>query len=269
MADEHNAQTIAAGRMDGWRARLLAQRPVVNVWAGQEMGRVADIVFDPELRQVSGLLLDSAGRGRALGDLARRAFGGTLGLTYIELERIIALNADVVTVDLQAAVSGSGRARLPRPRLGAVLGFSVVTILGQRLGRLADLLLDAEGRRILAYLVESEAGPNGGDQARRQVATATRSHDLEWPEVTAPDTSTAPEVGEVTSRTVPASQDVRVGRDLIIVASGSGAGAADDSASGEPQIVHLPGVAGGTGDDADAPTRQRWESDAPTEQRHR
>ena len=44
-------------RADGWHATDLAHLPVVNVPAGQVLGEVADVVFDPATSRVIGLLV--------------------------------------------------------------------------------------------------------------------------------------------------------------------------------------------------------------------
>src|SRR5579859_4159328 len=92
--------TAERDRTEGWRAQLLAHRPIVDVRQVAQMGTVADIVFDPMASQIAGILVQPARPEAALLGMARRAFGGALGLTFVPVERVIALNGDVVTVDL-------------------------------------------------------------------------------------------------------------------------------------------------------------------------
>lgn len=266
MVDDPNARPVHPGSADGWRATLLAHRPVVNVRLGEEIGHVADIVFDPETRQVSGLLLEPSGRERAVSEMARRVLGGTFGLTYVDRERVISLNADVVTADLEAAPPSSDRAAVQRTRLSAVLGFAVVTMRGRKLGQLADLLLDHAGRHILAYLVEPDAGAGSGNHIRARGIISTRAPTLERPEAPAAGTPQATTPGPAASLTIPASREVRFGRDLIIVAGNAGAGAPDGGPSGARHTAAMPDDAAPGGDVPDASTHHHEQADTPTEQ---
>lgn len=272
MTDDITASTRRNGSADGWRATLLARRQVVNVRLGHEMGRVVDIVFDPDARQICGLLFEPAGRESAFGEFARRAFGGSFGLTYVGVDHIIALDADVVTVDLDPAEPPSARSSTPHPRLSAVLGFAVVTIQGRWLGRLADLLLDATGRHVLAYLVAPETRAGVRDRVSLQRVAAPQalrdSDGTEDGSAEAPNASDASAPPTAAPLVIPASEDVRVGRDLIIVAGRPDIGTPTHGAAvthhGTPRLDDAERAA----NNSNAPTWQRWESDAPTEQVH-
>ncbi|HEX9058366.1 MAG TPA: PRC-barrel domain-containing protein [Ktedonobacterales bacterium] len=233
MAENNRTQAGTPAQPNMLRATHLAHRPVVNVHLGQNLGEVADIVFDPVERQVAGLLVQTERRDRAVFEMARRAFGGTMGLTYVDLEHVMALNADVVTVDMDQGAQPRPHLKAPLPRLSAVLGFAVVSIEGQRLGHFVDLALDPTGRRIVGYVVEPTTGTT-----EPSVGTSAPA---------ASETAGAPPM------VISAEQDVRVGRDLMVVA-GRSDGPRTNLARREQ------------GDIADAPTWQPWESNAPTEE---
>jgi sporulation protein YlmC with PRC-barrel domain len=143
----------------GWQASRLIHRPVVHARLVARAGEVVDVVFSAEGRQVVGLLVGSAGAESGLLELLRRLLGGDFGLTFVPVERVLALAGDVVMVDTDAAHGGELlRALMPipirhLPRLRTSSDFAVLTMQGQRLGRFADLLLDATGRRIMGYVV--------------------------------------------------------------------------------------------------------------------
>lgn len=261
----------------GWRATYLARQPVVNVNGGHTLGEVADLVFDPGTSTLAGLLVAPTGHGASLLEVARRAFGGSMGLTYVDLAHVLALNADVVTVDLGEKPAASPRG--PLPRLSAVVGFSVITLHGRRLGHLVDLLLDAEGRRILGYLIAPPtAAPGGTVQPAPPLSDAS---DGDLPEMvhvepaepaTTPAASLAPSAPQLIA--VASDQNIRVGRDLIIV---TGTQATDQPTvpgahQGETPFAlrrqaSQPGASAGAQPVQDSGW-QVYEPDAPTEQIH-
>jgi sporulation protein YlmC with PRC-barrel domain len=250
--------TAAQPQHDDWRASLLARRPVVDVRRVEQMGSVADLVFDPHGRQLTGLLLQRPGPEVALVEVARRALGGAFGLTYVPIEQVIALAGDAVTMDSSRASWAHDEPAAPLPRLSKVTGFAVVTIRGQRLGRLVDLLLDADGRRITGYLVE----PGGRGVAPQRMADAwsrlVALLDESGPHASA---TQVPPAGESppAEHVVPAKMDVRVGRNLVIVADPAppGAGASSD----EWTASQNEGA-----QESSAARWEPWEADAPTEQ---
>jgi sporulation protein YlmC with PRC-barrel domain len=198
----------------GWRATSLAHQLVVNVNGGQSLGEVGDLVFDPGTATVAGLLVAVRGHNASLLEVARRAFGGTMGLTYVDLDHVVSLNSDVVTVDVGDNLAAPPRG--PLPRLSGIMRFDVITLHGKRLGQLADLLLDHDGRRVVGYLVSP---PDARTDAAPQVAQPP-TEDL--PEVVSVEPETTPAASIAPSSrpllVVGSDQGVRIGRDLIIVA---------------------------------------------------
>jgi sporulation protein YlmC with PRC-barrel domain len=252
-------------RTEGWRAQLLAHRPIVNVRQVEQMGTVADIVFDPQSSQLAGVLVQPARPEAALLGMARRAFGGALGLTFVAADHVIALNGEVVTVDLEEGSAGRQEPLGPLPRVSKIWGFAVVTTRGQRLGRFIDLLLDEEGRHIVGYLVE----PGGRGAAPRRDPEARPTPERTPTDAVPHETGIveAP-AGEPASNlvVVSASPNVRVGRDLIVVAEHGGL---QRPAWGTAASSYAPPWSA----DADQPTEASrtpaWyhhEADAPTEQ---
>lgn len=202
----------------GWYISQLWRRPVVDVRAIERLGQVADIVFDAASRRILGVRIERESQEHPVVEAARRALAGAIGATYISSARIIALHEDVVTVDLQRTSAADERLEA-YPHLSHVQGFAVLTLAGKRLGRLMDIQVDEEGRRILSYLVQ----PGGHGVARS--GTSLRPRRLyAWHQALAnmdaalgptavhdPDASS--EQGAII---IPATHDVRVGRDLII-----------------------------------------------------
>lgn len=256
---------LEPGRTEGWRAQLLAHRPVVNVRQGEQMGTVADIVFDPQSSQIAGVLIQPARPEAALLGMARRAFGGGPGLTFVAADHVIALNGEVVTVDLEEGSAGRQTPLGPLPRVSKIWGFAVVTTRGQRLGRFIDLLLDEEGRRIVGYLVE----PGGRGAAPHRGPEPSSATEHAAAEAVPQETGVveAP-AGEPTSPlvVVTASPNVRVGRDLIVVAEPSGL---QPPAWGIAASSYAPPWSADGDQPTEASRTPAWyhhEADAPTEQ---
>lgn len=264
---EWTARGEAAGATGGsWQASELIRRPVVDVRLGHHLGDVGDIVFDPAARRIAGLLVQGRGRKPAVLQAARRAFGGTSGLTFMDVERIISLHADVVTVLAEAETDGRPRAGNPIPRLSAYLDFAVISIQGRRLGRFADLLLAPNGRSIVGYLMRPPEGAahgvvdaEAGAAAQHVSQPAAPAVAPEGAEAAPHDTAASPAPALLM---IPADQDVRFGRDLIVVAG------RHDAAPLESPVVEPRSAAPESDDIADAPTWNRWQSEAPTEQVH-
>lgn len=257
---------------DGWRATYLAHQPVVDVNGGESLGEVADLVFDPTTSTIAGLLVSANGRNGSLLEAARRAFGGSIGLTYIALDHIIALNSDVVTID--QGENQSTAPRDPLPRLSAVLKFDVITIRGKRLGQLEDLLLDPDGRRIVGYLVAQPVAPARASDEATPASPQPEAGDLPETVRVEPATTLASPSAPSTPHfiVVASDQGVRVGRDLIIVAGAT----TGDRSLGTPFALRRASqsaasvAAGQPGAGLVADTGwQVYEPDAPTQEIHR
>jgi hypothetical protein len=153
--------------------------------------------------------------------------------------------------------------------------FEVITLRGKRLGHLADLLLDPEGRRIVAYLV---APPTAAADSASPPAPAQLSADTfgNLPETVAGEPNSTPaashEPASAPLLVVASDEGVRVGRDLIIVA---GHVHDDTTTSHMDTPRHSPFMVsrslGADGSHAHepappAPDRLIYDPDAPTEQ---
>jgi len=205
--EEHQQPTLPATAGRGWRASRLLRRPVVNVRGVVEIGRVSDVVFDPENSRLAGLVVDTAPADGMLATVARRAFAGP-NADYIPVERIVALNGDVATVDVEPGQL----ARMGRlPRLSRVRDLLVITLHGMGLGRMVDLLLDESGAVVTGYLI------NPSRKAARTIPTAepAETEDVAASDTAAPAESSAPLPAHL--RIIPASPRVRFGPALILV----------------------------------------------------
>jgi sporulation protein YlmC with PRC-barrel domain len=217
--------TVAPAPMQEWRASHLFHRPVVHAMRVEHLGEVADVAFDPESCELTGLLVGPPGPEGNVLDMVRKAVGRDLGLTFVPAAQILALNGDVVMVEAGRAHSSrmagfvsAGRATR-WPQLRQIQGFAVVTVQGHRLGRLVDLVLDASGRRVTGYLITPVAPAQRPPQpAGRPFLSAKRARGSGGRE---PDTRAAEPASAPASSSnllvVPASAHVRVGRDLIAV----------------------------------------------------
>ena len=205
--EEHQQPTLPATAGRGWRASRLLRRPVVNVRGVAQIGRVSDVVFDPENSRLAGLVIDTTAADGRLATFARRAFTAPVP-DYIPVERIVALNGDMATVDVE-----SGQlARMGRlPRLSRVRDLLVITLHGMGLGRMVDLLLDESGAVVTGYLI------NPSRKAARTIPTAepAETEHVAASDTAAPAESSAPLPAHL--RIIPASPRVRFGPALILV----------------------------------------------------
>ena len=209
MAGEHYEElqqpTLPAAAGRGWRASRLLRRPVVNVRGVAEIGRVSDVVFDPENSRLAGLVIDTAAADSRLASFARRAFTAP-SPEYIPVERIVALNGDVATVDVEPGQL----ARTERlPRLSRVRDLLIITLHGMGLGRLVDLLLDESGALVTGYLI------NPSRTAMRMMPVSEPAEAEDVADTAAPAEASAPLPTHL--RIVPASPRVRFGPSLIMV----------------------------------------------------
>ncbi|HEV2236409.1 MAG TPA: PRC-barrel domain-containing protein [Ktedonobacterales bacterium] len=220
MREEAEAAAVAEPESQaGWFISQLWRRPVVDVRAIERLGQVADIVFDAPSRRILGVRIERETQEHPVVEVARRALAGAIGASYISAAQIIALHKDAVTVDLERPTE-SGERLESYPHLSHVQGFAVLTLAGKRLGRLVDIRVDDEGRRILSYLVQ----PGGHGVARNDMSLRPRRLYAWHQSLTAPEDGAGPPAARdpgasngQTAIAIAATHEVRVGRDLIIV----------------------------------------------------
>jgi uncharacterized protein YrrD len=144
------------------QAKELRGRTVVDVDSAAKLGQVDDLALDPVARRVAGIVVS---RGAAL-------LGGRDSLT-IPAPAINAFGDDAVTVYGANTVGGADFTSLPR--LSKLLGRTVISEAGRKLGAVGDVLFEPEDGRIVGYVldtphqaggfVESLFGARGGNQA--------------------------------------------------------------------------------------------------------
>jgi sporulation protein YlmC with PRC-barrel domain len=219
MREDAAAPTPESEAEAGWFISQLWRRPVVNVRAIERLGQVADIVFDAATQRILGVRIERETQEHPVVEVARRALTGAIRATYISAPQIVALHEDVVTVDPQRAAE-SGERLEGRPHLSHVQGFAVLTLSGKRLGRLVDIRVDGTGRRILSYLVQ----PGGHGVARSDMSLRPRRLYAWHQALLSGDEGAGPQAAREHTDSadhpvlvIPATHEVRVGRDLIIV----------------------------------------------------
>lgn len=205
------SQPRAAGRAASWPASRLLRRPVVHVRVVAQVGEVVDVVFSPERRQLVGLLIGSAGAEGGLLETLRRVLGMDLGLRFVPIQRVLALSGDVVMIDMEPGEQPILPDRRHLPRLRLACGYAVITMQGQRLGRLADLQLDAEGRRLAGYVVERVSASQAAAPAVLAMGAPTNT--TAPPPVPGPAPVSTPNSSRFM---IPARLRVRFGHRLIV-----------------------------------------------------
>lgn len=220
-----------------WRASLLLHRQVVNTRTVEVIGSVVDVVFRPDTCRLAAIALVGPEEDRAVSSVARRMLGGNpRNLMYIPVERIVALNDDVVTVEYDLAHPAAGGPFTRLPHLSQIDHLPVVTLHGMRLGKMVDVLLDYRGGTITGYLITpTRRGatvtlrPDDHDDLRHddagtlpmEVFEGTAGLSTEAADEYPPEEGARPpslsEPLPNTLRIIPASPRVRVGRALILV----------------------------------------------------
>lgn len=187
-----------------WLASRLLRRQVVDVSAAEPVGRVVDLVFDPQSCQVMGLVIQPADEQRGLFAPVGRLFGRGRAAATVGLDHVISMDGDVVMLNTNPFRLTPSREMEQMPRLNAICEMAILTMRGTSLGTLADLLLEEQGTTIAGYVVSPSAA---GEQALPPL------QDL------------APLAGELESvptprlRLIPASSHVRIGESLILLLS--------------------------------------------------
>jgi len=207
------ASPLNSGRQ--WLASHLLQKQVVNASAVELVGRVADVAFDPDSCQVTGLMVQPTAPGNGFMAAVRRLFGPNRMLGSVGLDHIIALNGDMVTIDSDPVAAALLPTRTRAAQLRKVQSHIIITLHGVCLGSLVDVLLDERGSLVTGYVIdptrqgESLLQPYEESEQRPplRIASDTSGDDA---------TSESKPLPEHL-RVIPASPRVHIGRSLILV----------------------------------------------------
>lgn len=145
---------LLANNGEPWLASRLLQRQVVNATSIDPVGRVADVVFDPESCQVTALLVQQPAPENRLMTAARRILRLDRARASITMDHIIALNGDVVMLDSDPTLAALTAPRGRMARLSDVCELTILTLHGICLGLLADVVLDDRGSGVVGYVIK-------------------------------------------------------------------------------------------------------------------
>jgi sporulation protein YlmC with PRC-barrel domain len=206
------ASPLNSGRQ--WLASRLLQKQVVNTSTVELVGSVADVAFDPESCQLTGLMIQPTAPGHGLMAAVRRVFGANRVIGLVGLDHIIALHEDMVTIDTDPVVSALP-VRTRASQLRKVQSHTIITTHGVSLGSLVDVLLDERGSRVTGYVIDptrkGEALLRPYEESEQRlplrIASDTNSDDA------AAESKPLP----AHLRVIPASPRVHIGRSLILV----------------------------------------------------
>lgn len=224
MRQEQPSSLLSAPTSAGhpWLASQLLHRQVVNVTTLEEVGRVADVIFDPQHCLVTGLSVrfDTEPQGFLAG--VRRTLGLSRETGVVGREHIVSLSGDVVMVSANPTRPPASLERMSH--LKEVCELAILTTYGTCLGALADVLLDVRGGSVSGYVVTPSALaesilPPLEDMERQPLsftpripAAADDGHDNNV--TAAPQTPTAP---ASRLRVIPASSQIHFGDSLILL----------------------------------------------------
>ena len=197
-----------------WLASRILHRQVVNTSTLAPVGRINDVIFDPERCRVAALSVQLTPTESGL-SAVRRTFGRQSTVGVIGIEHVIALNGDVVMVDSGPVRSGSLPHLEQLASLNDICELTILTLHGTCIGSLADVLLDSEGRIITGYVVnptkQAEPFLVPLEDLLQSPPRALES------EAAASDGPPPSESAPTDLMVIPASPRVRIGETLIVV----------------------------------------------------
>ena len=132
--------------MHGRDAEQLMSLPIFATSEGRELGRIKDVLFDPEQQVLLGVLVDTAHSSDDVG-----------GAMFIERAAIQSMGADAVTVsgdDVLRRLDDSQQARDVMESGIHLKGARVLTEAGDAIGKV-DKVLIADDGRISGYTTAS------------------------------------------------------------------------------------------------------------------
>jgi uncharacterized protein YrrD len=136
----HRAGRRSQSSTSTMRAHDLKGRAVLTISDATKVGEVDDVLFDASGRNV----------------MAFRIRGGPIGhRAALERDRVAAVGPDAIMVSEASAVNDFKRlpALADALRLDKLRGTKVLTSGGELLGRVWDLEIDSDARRVVAYVL--------------------------------------------------------------------------------------------------------------------
>ncbi len=202
-----------------WLAGRLLGRQLVDVSSVETVGRVADLVFDPQSGETKALAVEPVTQTQSLAATIAHAISRRHDVALIGLEHIIALDGDAVMVNANPFQLTVPRGLERMPRLSGTRELAVLTMRGVCLGSLADLLLDRRGVSILAYVI------NPTKQGEVVLPPLPQQAQEPQPGATPPSgasaasgaDSTASSASSSRMRIIPVSSRVRISDSLILL----------------------------------------------------
>src|SRR3954471_12638948 len=128
------------------RARQLDGRAVVDIDAAEKLGKIDEIILDPDAARIAAFTVT---RAESLLD-------GKHHVT-VPASSVHALGPDALTVRHRAAVEPlDDTAYRALPRVSDIIGRKVVSESGRLLGRIDDVLIDGENGTIVGYALSDQ-----------------------------------------------------------------------------------------------------------------
>lgn len=198
-----------------WLASCLLQRQVVNVSTLEPLGRVTDIIFDPQTAHVVGVTIHLQNARAGITGALGRALGRRNDIGVLAIEHVVALNGDVVMVDADPTVGGASHGFQGAFRLTDVCELVILTTYGMSLGSLSDLLLAYDGATVAGYVVKPTELADTILPRLDELVDLEPNH-AEGAALSA-DASSASRLPSARFRVIPASSRIRFGDSLILL----------------------------------------------------
>lgn len=153
-SQEQEPETLRRRAAQERDAEELVGMPVVSTTAGKDLGRVKDVLFDPEEQALLGLMVTPTGGGT------------TENVLFIDREDIVGLGHDAVTVETDEALQSFTMQERAQEVVNSGIhlkGAKIITESGDELGTIDKILL-GQNCEIVAYRASSGIMGLGGKE---------------------------------------------------------------------------------------------------------
>lgn len=121
-----------------YKGQEIIDLPVINLETGKEIGKIKDVVFDPEKRIITGLIIEE--KSWLQGD------------HMVPYERLHGIGEDAVTIEDDSVLTELDGTKECLDEVNSnVIGTRVVTNDGKELGSIEDIILDPANGKLDSY----------------------------------------------------------------------------------------------------------------------
>lgn len=142
------------------KGRELISLPVFEKNTGGELGEIKDIYYEPKNKKIGGFIVEES--------------GWLKGAKIIPIEKVLEINSEAVYVeDLEAIIDSKTKEKFCEifDQRKDIRGYKLVSVMGEEMGIIRDLLVEPETGEICGYEV-SEGVIRDLLEGRKEVYTS-------------------------------------------------------------------------------------------------